>query len=495
MRVFSIKYHRLLALFGGIALLLWGGSGLLHPIMTNFGPQPAVFYPPSQPVDLTGIHPIHDTLQDAGITEASAVKVVATEGRNILQVTTRPTEPRRYFELESGDEVPGYDVAHAEFLARHYAQASEPIRSTEWVTDFTEEYPWVNRLLPVYKVTFDRPDNLSIYVYTETNASAGMGNNFKDALQAGFRWIHTWSWFPREADWARVVLMALLVGSLFALGVTGVGMLLFIKRKVRAPGSRGWHRLAGYVLALPILGYSASGLFHLLTYAAVPPVASLQLSEPINVAGAVFPIGEQWQELSEGLDVSGVSIIEDRNGRVLYRLGLAMPRGNGPQTASEIRNARFEGVERTGPAVYLDAATGDVVAEGDRELALQLGETFTGADRGAIEAASLVTRFGPDYDFRNKRLPVWRLDYGSPVNATIFVDTTTGVLVDEVPDASKAERLSFSVIHKLGFLRALGRKGPDLAAVILISLSLIFLAVLGLQMDLKRRARKRRSRR
>lgn len=487
MRVFSIKYHRMLALIGGIALLVWGMSGLLHPIMTTWGPQQAVFFPPKQPLNLSGIHPISDTLVDAGITKASAVRVVPTDGKNVLQITVSPEQPRRYFDLQNGNELQGYDAKHAQYLARYYTKAAENIRSTEWIDEFTPDYPWVNRLLPVYKVTFDRPDNLSIFIYTETNASAGVNNNFKTIVQTGFRWLHTWSWFPKDADWARVLLVTLLVGSLFALAVTGIAMLVFIKRKVKAPGQRGWHRLAGYVLALPILGYSASGLYHLITYAVTPPVKNLQLSEPINMAGAMFPIHEQWGEISQGLDVSTVSIVEDAKGRMMYRLGLAKPRQNGPQTASEIRNARFDGIERTGPAVYLSAVTGEPVKQGDKELAIQLGDKFTGSNEGTLVEAKLVTRFGPDYDFRNKRLPVWQLDYGKPVNATIFVDTTTGVLADIVPNSAKPERMSFSVIHKLNFLRMFGREIPNLVASVLIVLCLVFLAAMGINMDLKRR--------
>ena len=76
MRILSIKLHRLLAILGGIGLLLWGGSGLLHPIITTWGPQQAVFYPPSHPVDLAGVRPIHETLAEAGIAEAAAIRIV-----------------------------------------------------------------------------------------------------------------------------------------------------------------------------------------------------------------------------------------------------------------------------------------------------------------------------------------------------------------------------------------------------------------------------------
>ena len=494
MRIFSIKIHSLLAILGGIGLLLWGGSGLLHPIMTTWGPQQAVFFPPSHPVDLVGVRLIHQTLADAGIAEAAAIRIVPGETESLLQVTEDPNAPRRYFRLHDGVELPNHDEAQAVFLARHYMREEAPVRSVEWIDDFTPSYPWVNRLLPVYKVTFERPDDLSIYIYTETNAAAGVDNTFKAALQTGFRWFHTWSWFPAEADWARVVLMALFIGSLMALALTGVAMIVLIRRKARAPGLRGWHRIAGYAAALPLLMFTSSGLFHLVQYAATPPTKTLTLSTPISLAGASFPIHEQWADLSAGLDISTVSIVEDANGRLLYRLGLAARRHGGPETPSEIRNARFDGIERTGPALYIDAATGAPFEDGDREIALQLGERFTGVSRDAIRNAELVTRFGPQYDFRNKRLPVWRLDYGAPVNATIFVDTTSGVLADRTPDHAKAEQWSFSYLHKWNFLFPLGRETQTLVVSVAVVFSLVFMAGIGLALDLQRRRSAQRSR-
>ena len=157
-----------------------------------------------------------------------------------------------------------------------------------------------------------------------------------------------------------------------------------------------------------------------------------------------------------------------------------------PSTPSEIRSARFAGLAPTGPAVYLDAATGAPWAPGDRELALQLGEHFSGVDRSAFSDVTLVTRFGSNYDFRNKRLPVWRIDVGAPVNATLFVDTTTGVLADRVDDAQKPERTSFSVLHKWNFLMMFGRSAQTPIVVIVVTGALIFMGVLGLLM-LRRR--------
>ena len=105
MRVQSIKFHRILALTGGIALLLWGGSGLLHPMMAFFGPQQAVFFPPSRAVDMTGAHPIHETLAAAGVNEAAAVRIIASDGLLQAQIDTAAGQVRRALEKASSGRL------------------------------------------------------------------------------------------------------------------------------------------------------------------------------------------------------------------------------------------------------------------------------------------------------------------------------------------------------------------------------------------------------
>jgi hypothetical protein len=483
----ALRMHRLLAVTGALGLLLWGGSGLLHLVMTNFGPQPRVFAPPVAPLDLSTARSLAETLAAAGIERAAAVRVVASKEGSLLQVTEAADRPRRYFRLESGEERPGYDAVQAEFLARHYLAADEPLRSIEWIDEFSDDYPWVNRLLPVYRIEFQHPDRLTAYVYTETGVLAAVTNDLKQILQTGFSWLHTWSWLPRQAEWLRVGFIALMIGSLFSLSLSGSVLLVGLRGRTGGSPVRRIHRRSAWLLALPLLMLSGSALYHLVAFAGVTPGRSLTLSPPIEVADASFPIHEQWREISEGLDVSSVSIVEDGQGRILYRLGLARGRGPAPATAVEIRNARFDGIPRTGPAVYVDAATGRAVDQGDRELALQLGERFTGLGPERLEGARLVTRFGPLYDFRNKRLPVWRLDYGDPLNASIFVDTTTGVLADRLDARDVPERLVFSFLHKWNFLFPFGRRVQSAVVATVVAASMILMAGLGWRLHLARR--------
>ncbi|KPP95417.1 PepSY-associated TM helix domain-containing protein [Erythrobacter sp. HL-111] len=526
----SNSKHRWLALAGGISLLVWGLSGLAHVAMVLFGPQQAQFMPPAAEVALAGARPISQTLAANGIAQAVAVKTVPSpDGSALWQVTGDPLAERRYFAPADGREIADGDRRQAEFIARHFLATEREIVSASLQTEFDADYPWVNRLLPVWKIEFAGEDRLTAYVHTETSSLAAVNDRTKEALQTAFRMLHTWEWVPPGMDWLRVLVIGLMVASLLALALTGIVMLVTVRRRKRAPGAKGWHRMAGHVLALPLVMFSASGIYHLVQSALVPPGTQLRMGEPLDVASGAWPVERDWAALSQGRAIASVALVEGGSGAPLYRIGLKPAPGSigggghdhggekaggmtghdhagmmasepetAPQTATqssmpatkaEIREARFTGIKPDGPALYLDAASGEVVDQGDRDIALAVARRFSGAPDEAVKGMELVTRFSHEYDFRNKRLPVWRVDYGEPLNATLFVDTGAGVLVDRVADREKPERLVFSMIHKWNFLFPIGRLGLNAAVAACVIALIVLMALLGLRMDFANRRR------
>lgn len=513
----NFSKHRWLALIGGISLLIWGISGMAHITMVLFGPQQTQFRPPTATLSMADAQPVAKALANAGISRAVAIRTVAGPGRSLLQVTTDPMEPRRYFDIQKGIELPDHDRAQAEFLARHFLGEERRIASISLQRAFDADYPWVNRQLPVWRVQFVGDDRLTAYIHTETSSIAAVNNVMKTRLQTVFRYLHTWEWVPQSMDWLRVVVVALMVGSLAALAVTGTMMLVTIRRSKRVPGSKGWHRVSGYVLALPLLMFSTSGIYHLVQTAIERPVSHLRMAQPIDLSGQRFPITEQWNQITAGLNVESVSLVEGEEGRPLYRLGLSTASTNArmaehdhsadgkgaksphsghsapdgtPSTAREIRNARFEGVQSTGPAYYIDAATGEAVLQGDREIARIIANRYLGAKDSQVLGMELITRFGMDYDFRNKRLPVWRVEYGAPHNTSVFVDTATGTFVDRLDNWQKPERYVFSLVHKWNFLFPIGRVGLNAVVGGFMIALIVLMGIVGLQLYLKGRRRK-----
>ena len=495
-RLRALRWHRQLALLGATALVLWGLSGLLHPLMTTFGPQQRVFYPPQAPLTVAGGPEIHAILEAAGITQARAVRLVAGPAGALLQVTTTAHAPRRYFALDTGAEQAGHDPRQAEFLARHYLALPEDAVAVETVTaihEFSASYPPINRLLPVYRVSFATPDALIAYVHTETGALAAVDNRFKQRVQTLFQLVHTWSWIPPAAEWLRVAGIAVLLLAMLGMALSGTLMLWKMRRISHATGARRWHRSAAWILVLPALGFGLSGLYHLVQATTAPVPAGQRLSPPLATDDIAYPLRAQWTDLTRGLDIRGLSLVQDAARRLYYRLELA-PDSAEPRDTDAIRNARFDGVPRTGPALYVDAASGVPWPAGDREFALQLGERFSGLPRDAVTDMAFVTRFGPAYDFRNKRLPVWRIDYGAPLETSLFVDTRSGVLADVLAHRDLPERYSFSFLHKWNFLFPLGRPLQNGAVRVAVIALVACLAGLGLRLyPAARRARRRRN--
>lgn len=74
---------------------------------------------------------------------------------------------------------------------------------------------------------------ITAYVHTETSSLAAVNNTTKNRLQSVFRALHTWEWVPPGMDWLPVVVIALMVGSLLALGLTGIAMLVTVRRARR----------------------------------------------------------------------------------------------------------------------------------------------------------------------------------------------------------------------------------------------------------------------
>jgi hypothetical protein len=470
----SLSVHNLASWIGGFALLIFALSGLTHPIMTWTGPQAAAFFPPQATIKPELVSRIPSTLQRANITEAMVVKVVPAEEGVLLQVTEDSSRPRRYFKLESGEELPHYEEKYAIWLARYYAGLpNASIRAVKFQEDFSAEYPWVNRLLPVYKVEFDSEDNLSVFVYTELSALADISNRKKRILQKIFQWGHTWS-FLDGVPVPRSVLIALMMLSLIGMATSGVVLILLMRNR-KMPLYRKFHRGLGFMIWIPILALSSSGLYHLLQNSLGSTERGLKLWRPISVTperfGGALSVSAQARIASlNSITLNSVTLVEGPLGELLYRLG--MPHGD--QGKPVDRQVRFNGVPIEKDAIYISVIDGEESAVTDRDIALTYAKRHLDIFPESITNTEIVTRFGPDYDFRNKRLPVWRIDYNRLKSETIFIDPASGFLVDRVGGAQKAEGLSFSILHKWNFLTPLiGRMGRDLVVVLVLMVSIV----------------------
>lgn len=509
----SFQWHLLFAWVAAFALFAFCISGITHPLLSWTGPQSSAFMPPRSVMQAEHVNAVKGILEKHNIQQAIVIKLIPSAQGVVLQITEHNDKARRYFDLTSFHELPDYDREQAEWLARYYALGGNvdvPLKDITFQTQFDSSYTWVNRLLPVYKVTFDNDQGLSTYVYTEINALAGLSNNYKTILQTVFRNLHTWSWL-NGVDSARVILMALLLLSIITMTLTGVALVLLLNARKSMPLKARIHRYLAYGLWLPLLMFSCSGFYHLLHYGFAETHRGLQLGLPISLNQ--FSKAKALDELPSAA-LNQISVIEHK-GELAYRLSIAPPSkrrvsskhkssskplGGGEhahhdnsdndavnESANGVRNARFDGQTTESGSLYYSVTSGNKIATSDLEVAVLIASQQLDIDPSKLVDSTLIKRFGLHYDFRNKRLPVWQLTFDSELGDMVFIDPATGVLVDRLADNDRYEGYSFSFLHKWNFLTPfIGRKARDIMMAITLLLIMIFVG-LGVSMRMRHR--------
>jgi hypothetical protein len=207
------------------------------------------------------------------------------------------------------------------------------------------------------------------------------------------------------------------------------------------------------------------------------------LPAPIEFSANDFGKDFSWLDAYASTDLSAISLLKDDEGKLLFRLGV--PQGK-PEYMIE-HNHRYDGVAMEKPAIYFDAKTGEESELNDKDIAVYYAGVYSKIAADKIVSTELIANFGMDYDFRNKRLPVWKVRYDNDAGDVLFIDPANGVLVDSVKDNDVYETYSFSFLHKWNFFVPLvGRELRDVFVVITL-FATFALTVFGFAMLLRRK--------
>ena len=423
-------------------MLIWGCSGLLHPLMSWTNPRAVTFMPPATERFYIERN-VLDLLKQNDIQQVEEMRVIGHH----LQLKQPGQAERIYINLDNGQMVKDADRDRAVMVARHYTGLKdETVLSTELITTFSNRYTYINRYLPVWKVSFDDPRHISVYVDTATDRLGAITDTRKVVLQTLFQVLHTGQWLE-AVEPLRVAIMALLVGS--ALSVAIAGLYMLIRMRGGRKGTRKVHRMLAYAALFPLLMFPVSGLFHLF-------VQSPLLYGDHNETRVV-------------VDVSSLHYFPRMRGDDLRMIAA------GDKIWWRNQNGK--------DVIYLEAHS---------KAGLTSDEDFvshmTGINKNSITE---VTTFSDEYGFAYKRLPVWRVDTG---HGLLFVEARTGVVAAHVEPLKVAETWGFSRFHKWQFLDDISEKvsgpGPfktafrDAVMVIFMLLGL-GMAVLGLMIRRK----------
>jgi len=489
----------------------------------------------------------------------------ATDRALAFSPAIQPTVPV-YLSCVNGNVLAAGDWLYAQYLARHFLeggaekgkadampagkQIATPVVYTEGAPDccgaatecvlhpargakvanvslltgYDKEYKSINRLLPVYRVSFDRPDGIRIYVETTQDRFSFAMDNRRAFFDGIFGLFHTWGWLDVLGKGRLVVELgfALLAFCTVLLGV----YLFFTTRGARVNTTRGasadstraakaknnglvrarrYHRYTAIVAAMFTLMWSFSGGYHALTKLAA---GTEPVRQAVNFSAADAGFDYARLRAAAGRPMANISLVKIED-QLYWRTSLFTENG------SAHKDLMKDGRATLPPVLYVHAGDYRVLPEGDQHYAASLaaqyrGQTisdaqfggqrgsdavsdaqFGGQGGGAALSVSPVTAFDDEYNFTDKRLPVWRVSYPGEGHPRYYVETSSGQLAAFVNDAVWREGYSFSVFHKHHFMDWGGKTVRDGSTMFWAAMQ-VLMAVIGLSLFVRYRISRRR---
>lgn len=483
------KWHRISSLIIAIPVLLWAISGFMHPLMTTIKPQVATQVLQPRPIDTAVLEtPLSSALEQNKIQGFHNLRLIHIDTNWFYQVQLKNGEPPVYLSTKNGKSLRNGDKLYAQYIAKLFLQGQpnlpavaaahtpEPasshdccdaatscvladtsgslVESVELVTGFNKEYKYVNRLLPVYKVQFDRADGIRVYVETTQDRFAFVMDNRRAAFDRFFGLFHTWDWLNATGKFKY-----LLMGAITLLGflTTIMGLYIFFitkskKGKQPIARTRRTHRIVSLIACAFTLMFTFSGGLHALEKLKTPdPVADNLSNGIVRTAASLNYSRLQATIPSEAICGLSIANIDDE----LYWRVLT-------------NNKKI---------IYISNAHYQVLPNGEEQHAISLASAFSGHTAREVIKMERITKFAGEYGFINKRLPVWKLGYASNSRERFYVETSTGKCAAHVTDRDLFEGYSFALLHKHHFMDWAGKSARDISTMIAAGLQVIMVLV------------------
>lgn len=507
MRKKLYQLHRRLSIIIAIPVLLWAISGFMHPIMTNIRPAIATQGIPPVPIDSARIHfPLGEALRKHHIDSILNFRLVHIDTNWFYQVQPGGQAVPLYISCTNGNVLTAGDWLYAQYLARQFLEGPAVYRTavgggvvngshdccgaaTETVLNpakgakvanvsmvhvYDNEYKSINRLLPVYRVSFDRPDGIRVYVETTQDRFSFAMDNRRAVFDEIFRLFHTWGWldFPGKGRLAVEMLVALTALFTAVLGI----YIFFTTRSPRGAANglvkaRRNHRITAIVAALFTLMWTFSGSFHAFSKFR----DDVRDRYFVSTHFAADKVDCNWARLQSVCPqpVMNISMVEmDR--AAYWRVAMM------PEKVAVHKDLMKDARAALPPVVYVSTADYSVLSDGDKHYAAWMATQFSRRSVGEIRSVTPVTAFGDEYNFTDKRLPVWKVSYDAGGHERWYVETSSGRLASKVDDRMVVEGYSFSVFHKHHFMDWGGKTVRDASTmfwafmqVVLVSFGLV----------------------
>ena len=532
MKKFNItKLHRTISLIISIPVILWAASGVMHPLMTTLKPAIATQVLEESPLDTSLVKlDLQEVLQQNSITSFSNFRMATIGGQVFYQMIFRDSLHPRYFSAVSGKELANGDELYARELAKFYLHGSNNpsvgksdsltetadvakdqiteiaaeedevedccmlaangamqckegghISSIKFVEGFDEDYRYVNRLLPVYQIKFERKDGLNIYVQTTTGKFAYAVDSQRATFDKIFAFLHTYSWLDAASNFRIIVMMVLCI---LAFITTILGLYIFFSTK-KAFGkssiskSRRWHRYTALVVSLFTLMFSFSGAYHAFKKFTPENRDFEILPSNFETAAVNFSMDSLFNKFKDK-QIVNLSLADLRTKKYLT---INMLKKSPPAASQEMGDKKGDnmksGFKSKNSSVYANLADLEIDSTGEVSYAKTLATAVSGLDEKLITEVKPIHKFEGEYGFVNKRLPVYKIQFGTDDHVRYYIETATGILSTQVRDADVWEGLSFSMLHKHHFLDFAGKEVRDISTMFWAAAQ-ILMVVLGL---------------
>lgn len=476
-----VLLHRWLGVVACVAVLMFAGSGILHPVMSRFQPQPVQFTLPKVelPASALSLRAVLDKNRIDGLSAATLVQMP-----DVAAYRVQADAGVRYLRADTGDEIAEGERAHAEYLARHFLLGKQDdsvaITQAVRINNFDDDYVFVNRLLPVWRVDFERDDGIRVYVDTAGNRLATLTDRSKRIFQTYFRTLHNFE-FLEGHNTLRLAVMLVLLSSAFFTAVAGVVMYFRLKRasqRLQRFAVRRWHRRLSLAVAVVTFSFTLSGAWHLLQ-------SQVEVATPATPSTAFHR-----DELGDAV-IERSFVLLRAAGKPCYRIDTMAPRGG--EAGHEHHHPMPAEKPIAAPiSDCIDTQTLQPIAAAVPALAEQLARFYSGST-AAITTLEQVARFEGEYGFINKRLPVWKVQFAGDATRW-YVEVASGALALRADEAAAQEGWFFSIFHKARFIVDPYKNLRD-GFLMAVAFGCIAVALLGLWMFIRPFWRQRSSQR
>ncbi len=509
------KWHRKVSLIIALPVLIWAISGFMHPIMSTIRPQIATQFISANAIEVKAIQTsLSKALTLNKITAFKNFRIVKIADNWFYQIQLIDPDELVYLSTINGIKLINGDQIYAQYLARYFLEGAQKeisppllelsgnentqhtkdccelttiavlnsksavkIKAIKHIKSFDNEYRSINKVLPVYKIAFDRKDSISIFVETSQDRFAFAIDHKRALFSKFFTLLHTWEWLNFLGN-GRLLIELFFVGLTFV--TSCIGIYLFFSttsRRVKTNDlirSKRNHRYSALSIAVFTLMFSFSGFYHAFGKFD-PDTRNHYFSKATYQTSEIDLNFDSIQNLIKS-PITNLSLVKIKDNNY-YQITIKNQKQSGrPKPKDLMKELNVPRPMMT----YVNVKDFSILAEGDKYYAHYLANTFSGLSEELISSDTLITKFAGEYGFVNKRLPVWKVCYATNQHEKYYVETSSGKLAAKIDDGTLREANSFNFLHKHHFMDFAGKEIRDfstmfwaMAQIILVTIGLI----------------------